>query len=86
MSHAPRDVISQVDTAAAHEVKFVRENIRKSNPKATILEAFCRVNVTVPESVKGRRVLVVEDGPLTYEILTAFTARRKPLPSKVTKK
>ncbi len=82
-----RNFISQVDMTAAHDVEFVRENIRKRNPKATILETACRVCVTVPESIKGRRVLVVEDGPtLTHEILTAFTARRKSLPRKVTKK
>jgi predicted GTPase len=56
-------VINKVDTAAAHDVEVVRENIRKSNPKATILETACRVSVTSPESIKGRRVLVVEDGP-----------------------
>jgi predicted GTPase len=80
-------VIHQVDTAAADKVEFVRGNIRKRNPKATILETACRVLNTAPESIKGRRVQVVEDGPtLTHEILTAFTASRKRLPSKVTKK
>ena len=56
-------VINKVDTAAPHNVEVVRENIRKSNPKATILETACRVSVTSPESIQGRRVLVVEDGP-----------------------
>ena len=79
--------INNVDMAAACKVKFIRESIRKSNPKATILETACRVSVTVPESIKGRRVRVVEDGPtLIHEILTAFTARRISLPRKVTKK
>ena len=56
-------VINKVDTAAPHDVEVVRENIRKSNPKAAILETACRVSVASPELVKGRRVLVVEDGP-----------------------
>jgi predicted GTPase len=56
-------VINKVDTAAAHNIEVVRENIRKNNPKATVLETACRVSVASPELVKGRRVLVVEDGP-----------------------
>jgi predicted GTPase len=56
-------VINKVDTAAAHDIEVVRENIRKSNPKATVLETACRVSVADPDLVKGRRVLVVEDGP-----------------------
>jgi predicted GTPase len=56
-------VINKVDTAAAHNIEVVRENIRRHNPKATILETACRVSVASPELVQGRRVLVVEDGP-----------------------
>ena len=56
-------VINKVDTAAAHDVEVVRENIRRHNPKATVLETACRVSVASPELVQGRRVLVVEDGP-----------------------
>ena len=56
-------VINKVDTAAAHDVEVVRENIRKSNPKARVIETACRVSVADPELVRGRRVLVVEDGP-----------------------
>jgi predicted GTPase len=41
----------------------VRENIRANNPKATILEMACRVSLALPETVQGKRVLVVEDGP-----------------------
>lgn len=56
-------IINKVDTAAAHDVEVVRENIRRNNAKATVLETACRVSVVSPESVRGRRVLVVEDGP-----------------------
>jgi predicted GTPase len=56
-------VINKVDTAEPHNIAVVRENIRKSNPKARVLETACRVSVASPELVKGRRVLVVEDGP-----------------------
>jgi len=56
-------VINKVDTAAARDVETVRQNIRQNNAKATIVEMACRVSVPSPEMVKGRRVLVVEDGP-----------------------
>jgi len=56
-------VINKVDTAAAHDIETVRNNIRASNPKARIVETACRVEISAPEMVKGRRVLVVEDGP-----------------------
>ena len=56
-------VINKVDTASAHNVDVVRQNVRQHNPKATILEAACKVSVAASEQIKGRRVLVVEDGP-----------------------
>ena len=56
-------VINKVDTASPADVQTVRENIRRNNPKAKILETACRVTVAAPEQIKGRRVLVVEDGP-----------------------
>ena len=56
-------VINKVDTAAQHDIETVRHNIHLSNPKARILETACRVSALSPELVKGRRVLVVEDGP-----------------------
>lgn len=56
-------VINKVDTAARHDIETVRNNVRVSNPKAAIVEMACRVAVSAPELVKGRKVLVVEDGP-----------------------
>lgn len=56
-------VINKVDTAAAKDIETVRRNIRTANPKATIVEMPCRVGVSAPELIKGRKVLVVEDGP-----------------------
>ena len=56
-------VINKVDTASAHNVDVVRQNVRQHNPKATIIEAACKVSVAASEQIKGRRVLVVEDGP-----------------------
>jgi len=56
-------VINKVDTAAAKDVETVRKNVRASNGKAKVVETACRVAVSAPELVKGRSVLVVEDGP-----------------------
>jgi len=56
-------VINKVDTAAAQDVETVRKNVRASNPSARVIETACRVAVSEPGLIKGRRVLVVEDGP-----------------------
>ncbi len=56
-------VINKVDTAAPQDVETVRNNIRALNPKAKIVEMACRVAVSEPELIRGRKVLVVEDGP-----------------------
>ena len=56
-------VVNKVDTATHQDVETVRRNVRSANPKATIVETACRVAVSEPELIKGRRVLVVEDGP-----------------------
>jgi predicted GTPase len=56
-------VINKVDTAAPQDVETVRKNIRANNPKARVVETACRVTISEPALVKGRRVLVVEDGP-----------------------
>jgi predicted GTPase len=56
-------VINKVDTANAENVMKVRENLRKANPQATIIEAASPLFVDDPAAIKGKRVLVVEDGP-----------------------
>lgn len=56
-------VINKVDTAAPQDVETVRRNIQACNPEATVVKTACRVAVSEPELIKGRRVLVVEDGP-----------------------
>ncbi len=56
-------VINKVNTAPPTAVRMVRQNIRQHNPDATIIETACQVTVADPEAIKGRQVLVVEDGP-----------------------
>ena len=56
-------VINKVDTAQPDNIETVRQNIRINNPKAAVVEMACRVTVPTPELVRGKHVLVVEDGP-----------------------
>ncbi len=56
-------VINKVDTAPSDAVDIVRKNIERCNPTATVIEAACRVSVTDPNMIRGKKVLVVEDGP-----------------------
>jgi predicted GTPase len=56
-------VINKVDTAAPQDVLSVRENLRRLNPRAVIIEAASPLFVDNPAEIAGRRVLVIEDGP-----------------------
>ena len=56
-------VINKVDTADAENVIKVRQNLRSLNPNATIIEAACPLFVDDPDGIRGKRVLVIEDGP-----------------------
>ncbi|MGQ9616385.1 MAG: cyclic 2,3-diphosphoglycerate synthase [Spirochaetota bacterium] len=56
-------IINKVNTADPLKVEQVRNNIQKHNPRAEIVLADSEVFVTSPERIKGKRVLVVEDGP-----------------------
>jgi predicted GTPase len=56
-------IINKVDTANPASVQVVREHIAQHNPKAQVIEMACRVTAANPEVIKGKRVLVVEDGP-----------------------
>ena len=56
-------VINKVDSAQPEKVEAVRKTIHAHNPSATIVLADSAVSVKVPDQVKGKRVLVVEDGP-----------------------
>ncbi len=64
-------VINKVDTASAENVDIVRANTRAVNPRATIIEAASPIFVDDPGAIRGKRVLVVEDGPtLTHGGMT----------------
>jgi len=56
-------VINKVDTADKEKVILVKANIRSVNPEAKIIEARSPVSLEGQNIIKGKRVLVVEDGP-----------------------
>ena len=56
-------VLTKMDTASQEQIHVVRANIRQFNPKAVVLETTMPVTVDLPHLIKGKRVLVVEDGP-----------------------
>ncbi len=56
-------VINKVNMADRKAVETVKKNLRKLNEKAPIIEAESVVKVDKPELVRGKKVLVVEDGP-----------------------
>lgn len=56
-------IINKIDSATPEAIQQVENNIKQANPKATIIKAESKITVDNPELIKGKRVLVVEDGP-----------------------
>ena len=56
-------VINKIDTADLNGVAAVRDNLRRVNPNAVVVEAASPIFVDDPAAIRGRDVLVVEDGP-----------------------
>lgn len=56
-------IVTKVDTADPDKVEELRKTIRSVNPAATVIESAMPVTVDDPSLLKGRRVLIVEDGP-----------------------
>lgn len=64
-------VINKVDTAPLEGIEAVRQSVRRLNPGVTVIEAASPIYVDNPDLIKGRRVLVIEDGPtLTHGEMT----------------
>lgn len=56
-------VINKVDTAAFENVQTVRKNVERTNPDAVVIEAASPIFVDNGEQIRGKKVLVIEDGP-----------------------
>jgi predicted GTPase len=56
-------VINKIDSAAPENIQTVRENIEAVNPKAIVVDGASPIKVDNPALIRGKNVLVVEDGP-----------------------
>ncbi len=56
-------VINKIDSAYPEDVETVRDNVRSINPNAVIIDAASPISVDDPDAIRGKKVLVVEDGP-----------------------
>jgi predicted GTPase len=56
-------VINKMDSASPEDIQTVRESIEKVAPKAIVIDGASPIKVDDPSVIKGKRVLVVEDGP-----------------------
>ncbi|MBK7141616.1 MAG: GTPase [bacterium] len=64
-------LINKIDSAEPENVSYLRETIRKYNPDAIVIDGASPIEVDKPELIRGKRVLVVEDGPtLTHGEMT----------------
>ena len=64
-------VINKIDSADAEDVSQLRQNIATYNPDAIVVDAASPLEVENGIKIKGKKVLVVEDGPtLTHGEMT----------------
>lgn len=56
-------IINKVDTASLEDIHFARGNVHGMNPDAIVIEAASPIQVDDPSIIRGKRVLVIEDGP-----------------------
>lgn len=56
-------VINKIDTSSPDSIQIVRESIDKVNPRAIVIDGASPIRVDDASLIKGKRVLVVEDGP-----------------------
>ena len=56
-------IINKIDSADFAGIQKLRENIARINPQATVIDAASTISVDKPEVIRGKRVLVIEDGP-----------------------
>lgn len=56
-------VINKMDSASPENIQIVRDNIYKVNPTAMVVDAASPLTIDKPELVRGKKCLVIEDGP-----------------------
>jgi len=74
-------VINKVDTSSFENIQKIRSAIYEKNPDAIVVEAASPIFIDNYEKIKGKRVIVVEDGPtLTHGNMSygaGFVAAKK---------
>lgn len=64
-------LIPKEDTAPPDHIRQVRDSVRQINPQAMVIDAATPLRVSDPALIRGKRVLVIEDGPtLTHGEMT----------------
>jgi len=64
-------IINKVDTATADAVALAWDTVTRLNPRARIIRAASPITLEDGAAIRGRRVLVIEDGPtLTHGGMT----------------
>jgi predicted GTPase len=56
-------IINKIDSSSPENIQIVRNSINKVNPKAVVIDGASPLTVDKPELIRGKKVLVVEDGP-----------------------
>jgi predicted GTPase len=56
-------VINKIDSADLAGIETVRKNIAQVNPNAVVIDAASTLDIDDPSVIRGKQVLVVEDGP-----------------------
>jgi predicted GTPase len=67
-------IINKIDTAEYDDIEYVRESVREVNPDAVIIDAASPLMVDDHDLIRGKRALVVEDGPTLTHGGMAFGA------------
>ncbi|MCI0588234.1 MAG: GTPase [Planctomycetes bacterium] len=74
LERADAVVVNKIDSAWSEDVRRVVANVRSVNPRAALVLARSPVTAADPGAIRGRRVLVVEDGPTLTHGGMAFGA------------
>lgn len=70
-------IVNKIDAAPKENTRIVLDNVKQLNPKAKIILANLEDSVDHPESIKGKTVLCIEDGPtLTHGGLPTGAAHK----------
>ena len=56
-------VINKVNTAPEGSIEIIKSNIKRMNPRARVYLTNSEVTVDEPEMIRGKHVLIIEDGP-----------------------